>query len=127
MRKNNQRGFTLIVTGFCIASMLGMLGLALDLGRVYITKNETQTFADTAALSAAMALNGADFTPARNAVIGNTKNQWNMGTATFTASGAATTVLTEFARPMTSNSSLPDANTWSGDDGSGQWPETSFE
>src|SRR5579863_329217 len=113
MRMNDERGFTLIATGFCIASLLGMLGLALDLGRVYIAKNETQTFADSAALAAAMALNGADFTAARNAVTGNTKNQWNLGTSIFTASGNVTTILTEFARPMAANASRPDANTWS--------------
>ena len=39
-----------------------MLGLALDLGRVYIAKNETQSFTDTAALAAALALNDANFT-----------------------------------------------------------------
>ena len=58
-----------------------MLGLALDLGRVYIAKNETQSFTDTAALAAALALNDANFTAAKDAVTGNTKNRWNMATS----------------------------------------------
>src|SRR3989442_887365 len=48
MRKENRRkGFTLVLTGACIVSLFGMLGLSVDLGRVYITKSETQSFADT--------------------------------------------------------------------------------
>ena len=44
-------------------------GLALDLGRVYIAKNETQSFTDTAALAAALALNDANLTAAKDAVV----------------------------------------------------------
>jgi uncharacterized membrane protein len=65
-----------------------MLGLAVDLGRVLIAKNETQSFTDTAAMAAVLKLNGISFTAARNAVTNNTKNQWNMGTTVFTASAA---------------------------------------
>jgi len=111
MEKNSRKGFTLIATGFCVISLFGMLGLALDLGRVYISKNETQSFTDTAALAAALSLNGTSFDPPRNAVTGNTKNQWNMGTAVYTNSGA-TTILTEFARPLLANKLRPDPSTW---------------
>ena len=111
MGPNNRRGFTLIATAFCIASLLGMLGLAVDLGRVYIAKNETQSFTDTAALAAAMALNGVNFTAAQDAVTGNTKNLWNMGTTSFGASGSAVT--TEFARALPANAFRPDPDTWS--------------
>jgi len=62
-----------------------MLGLALDLGRVYIAKNETQSFTDTAALAAALALNDANFTAPRDAVAANTRNKWNMGITNFAA------------------------------------------
>ena len=55
MRKENRRkGFTLVLTGACIVSLFGMLGLSVDLGRVYITKSETQSFADTGALAGAL-------------------------------------------------------------------------
>jgi hypothetical protein len=86
-----------------------MLGLALDLGRVYIAKNETQSFTDSAALAAALALTDAGFTAAQNAVTGNTKNRWNMGTTNFEASA----VTTEFARPLAANAYRPDPDTWS--------------
>jgi hypothetical protein len=38
--------------------MVGMLGLAFDLGRMFITKNELQTFADASALAAVSSMNG---------------------------------------------------------------------
>jgi Flp pilus assembly protein TadG len=113
MRTDSEKGFALLATAVCIVSLLGMLGLALDLGRVFIAKNETQTFTDTAALAAAMKLDGKSFTAANTAVTNNTKNQWNMATTTFTASGGATTVTTEFAQPQAANASLPDNSTWS--------------
>jgi Putative Flp pilus-assembly TadE/G-like len=86
-----------------------MLGLALDLGRVYIAKNETQSFTDTAALAAALALNDANITASQDAVAANTKNKWNMGTTNF----AAPDVTTEFARPLPVSASKPDPDTWS--------------
>jgi Flp pilus assembly protein TadG len=110
MGKSNRRGFALIATALCITSLLGMLGLAVDLGRVYIAKNETQSFTDTAALAASMALNGANFTAAQDAVAGNTKNLWNMGTTTFGTAGSAVT--TEFARALSANAFRPDPATW---------------
>src|SRR5215471_21585792 len=51
MKANRRSGFTLIATALCITSLLGMLGLAVDLGRVYIAKNEAQSFTDSAALA----------------------------------------------------------------------------
>jgi uncharacterized membrane protein len=112
MRTNSRKGFTLLATAFCLVSLLGMLGLALDLGRVFIAKNETQTFTDTAALAASLNLDGISFTAANAAVTNNTKNRWNMATAIFTASGGATTVTTEFAQPQAVNASQPDNSTW---------------
>ena len=106
-----RKGFTLIATGFCVVSLFGMLGLALDLGRVYITKNETQSFTDTAAIAAALALNPTSSDPPRSAVTGNTTNRWNMATAIFTTAGA-TTIATEFAKPLTTNNLRPDPSTW---------------
>jgi uncharacterized membrane protein len=37
----------------CAVVLFGMAGLAIDLGRMYITKNEAQSYADSAALYAA--------------------------------------------------------------------------
>jgi hypothetical protein len=86
-----------------------MLGLALDLGRVYIAKNETQSFTDTAALAAAVALNSGSLDRAQDAVAANVKNKWNMGNSAFTPAETAI----EFARALDTNASRPDPATWS--------------
>ena len=59
--------------------------MAVDLGRMFIAKNETQAYCDAAALAAALALNGASsgITAAQNAVA-NTKNAWNLDSAYIT-------------------------------------------
>ena len=63
-------------------AMIGFVGLSIDVGRIYITKNEMQSYADSAALSAGLALDGttAGVTSARNAVA-NSTNTWNFDTA----------------------------------------------
>jgi Flp pilus assembly protein TadG len=40
--------------------LLGLAGLAIDIGRMYVIRAELQSFTDAAALSAAMELNGTD-------------------------------------------------------------------
>jgi hypothetical protein len=40
--------------------MLAMLGMCVDLGRIYVVRNELQAFVDEAALAAAFALDGTD-------------------------------------------------------------------
>lgn len=98
MRPSGKRGFVLITTGVCILAMLGMLGLAVDLGRIYIVKSETQAYADSAALAAALELDGTlqGFDRARQAVAAN-NNRWNLATATFT--GAQTEFSTAATGP----------------------------
>src|SRR5258708_28228290 len=103
MRTNVRKGFTLIATAVCVASLFGMMGLAVDMGRVLITKNETQSFTDTAAMAAVLKLDGISFTSARDAVTKNTKNQWHMWTTIYTASGENTTSTVAFARPQLAN------------------------
>jgi len=65
--------------------LFGMAGLAIDIGRMYITKNEAQGYADGAAVSAAREFDGtaSGITAAGNAVSAST-NKWNFGTAPFT-------------------------------------------
>lgn len=58
-RRAKQRGFSLLMMACSAVVMVGMLGLTFDVGRMFITKNELQTFADAAALAAAAALTGA--------------------------------------------------------------------
>jgi Flp pilus assembly protein TadG len=87
-----KNGFVLVATGVSVVVLLGMLGLVMDLGRTFITKNEAQAFTDAAALSAASKLNStlAGVTAAQNAVNDST-NTWNF------ASQAFTSVTTEFS------------------------------
>ncbi len=57
----SQRGFVLIVTAISMTLLLGLAGLGIDIGRMYVIRAELQSFTDAAALSAAMELNGTDF------------------------------------------------------------------
>jgi Flp pilus assembly protein TadG len=68
----------------CAVVLFGMAGLAIDLGRMYITKNEAQSFADSAALYAAQQLDGTTtgLTNADTAVTNN-PNAWNFATTAF--------------------------------------------
>lgn len=59
-RMRRQKGFVLIATGISIFALLGATGLAVDLGRMYIAKNEIQAFSDAAALLAAQQLDGTN-------------------------------------------------------------------
>ncbi len=65
-----EQGYTLIATAFALVGMIGMTGLAVDLGRMDVAKNETRTYADAAALRAALELDGTagGFQRARDAV-----------------------------------------------------------
>lgn len=65
---------------------LGFLGLAVDLGRLYITRNELQGYADAAALAAAMQLNGkqSGVTRAVSAVDAGA-NRYEFGTRTVSS------------------------------------------
>jgi Flp pilus assembly protein TadG len=79
-------------------AMVGALGLAVDMGRLFIIKNETQAFCDAAALAAALELNGADtgVTNAKAAVTTMaTKDMWNFTTTQVTSP------TTEFATTST--------------------------
>jgi len=53
-----ERGFVLIVTAISMILLLGLAGLAIDLGRMYVIRAELQSFTDAAALTAALELDG---------------------------------------------------------------------
>lgn len=82
--KSQQKGFVLIASAICAVVLFGMAGLAIDLGRVYIAKNEAQTYADAAAIAAAIKLDGSAtcLTDAEAAVAAQV-NKWNFGTTAF--------------------------------------------
>ena len=80
--KKGRRGFVLITMTVSAIALIGALGLAVDMGHVFITKNETQAFVDAAALAGALQLNGQDtgITNAKGAVTTmKSSNKWNFG------------------------------------------------
>ena len=79
-----QRGFVLVTMGIAAFALLGTLGLAVDLGRTFIAKNETQAFVDASAVAATTKLDGslAGITRAQTAVA-NTTNAWNLHTTSI--------------------------------------------
>lgn len=90
IRKNNkhgdsEEGFVLLSAAAALILLLGMCGLAVDVGRMYITKNEAQAYADSAALDAATKLDGsaAGIQAAISAVAASV-NTWQFNTTSFT-------------------------------------------
>jgi Flp pilus assembly protein TadG len=82
--RSYQRGFTLIASAVSAVALFGMAGMAIDLSRMYIAKNEAQTYADSAALYAAMELDGkADSLMRADAAVTANPNKWNFGTSAF--------------------------------------------
>jgi len=71
----------MVVTAIVAIALVGVLGVAVDMGRVFIAKNETQTYCDSGALAAALQLDGTSqgITNAR-AAVSATGNAWNLGT-----------------------------------------------
>jgi hypothetical protein len=84
--RETQKGFVLIVMAAASIAVIGALGLAVDMGRVFIIKNETQNFCDSAALAAALQLDGtsAGVTLAKSTATSLTDN-WNFGTTTVSS------------------------------------------
>src|SRR5260370_4531314 len=78
-RQSRERGYVLLTMGAAAVALFGALGLAVDVGRMFIAKTETQAFCDSAAMAATLQLNGtADgITAAQNAVATNF-NTWHM-------------------------------------------------
>nr|NDG08245.1 pilus assembly protein TadG [Oxalobacteraceae bacterium] len=56
----SQQGAVAVIFAIVITAMIGMAGLALDLGQLYVAKTELQNAADACALSAALSLSGSD-------------------------------------------------------------------
>jgi len=61
--RRRQRGAVAIIVGLTLAVLIGAVGLALDGGRLYVNKTETQNAADACALAASLELTGAPNIP----------------------------------------------------------------
>jgi hypothetical protein len=82
--------------------MVAVVGLSVDLGRMYVARNEAQAYVDAAAMSAAAELDGsmAGLQRARDAVAAST-NRWHLGTETF--SGTQTKFATARTGPWSAS------------------------
>ena len=84
LSRKRRRGFVLIAMSITMLLLLAVMGLAFDLGRIYIARNEAQVFTDAAAMSAAQKMDGtkAGLERARDAVA-HIPMRWNLGTQEF--------------------------------------------
>jgi uncharacterized membrane protein len=84
MVSKKRRGFVLIAMSVTMLLLLAVMGLAFDLGRIYIARNEAQVFTDAAAMAAASKLDGTKpgLDRARDAVA-HIPMRWNLGTQEF--------------------------------------------
>jgi Flp pilus assembly protein TadG len=83
-RRKNQHGMVLMTMAICAIAMIGVMGLAVDLGHIFIVKNETQAYVDAAAIAAALQMDGttAGITRANTAATGLSAH-WNFDSATL--------------------------------------------
>jgi hypothetical protein len=79
-------GFVLITTALVLVVLLGVAGLAIDIGRVYITKHELQTAADACSLAATLELDGTvEGIQRARSVVAIDRNKWNLHTNLVTS------------------------------------------
>ncbi len=106
-----RRGYVILATAVSIFALFGMIGLAVDLGRLYIFKSEAQAFVDAAAITAATKLNGksSGITAAQNSVL-NSLNYFNFNTQIMPAN--VTTI--EFSKATAGPWEVPPINNASG-------------
>ena len=84
---NREAGFVLFSSAIMLIVLLGMCGVAVDIGRMYITKNEAQSYVDSAALDAATKLDGtANGIQAATAAVSASVNKWQFNTTSFSGS-----------------------------------------
>src|SRR5687768_18262110 len=89
-----RKGFVIVAVAVALVGLIAALGLAYDLGRVYIARSEAQNFTDAAAIAATLELDGtnAGITRAR-ARVASDLNRWNFGQDTFQRSEEHTSEL----------------------------------
>ncbi len=93
-------GFVLVAFTLSLMLLLGSAGLTFDLGRMYITRSEAQSYCDAAALYAVWKLNGKHdgITAARAAALATPK-KWDFGTKPFDPSRTTVEFAKAFAGP----------------------------
>lgn len=101
-KNSRESGFVLVTMALSAVALVGVLGLSVDVGRMFIAKNETQAYCDSAVLASALALDGstAGITNAQSAVT-NSTNTWNLNTTRIT--NPTLTFATTLAGPWVAN------------------------
>lgn len=86
IRNRGERGFVLVTVTVSAIALIVALGLAVDVGTMFITKNETQAFCDAAALAAALQLDGTTtgITAAQTAAT-SLGNSWKFDTTAISS------------------------------------------
>lgn len=83
--RSRQRGFVLIASAVGAIIAIGALGMAVDLGRMFLVKSEAQNFVDSTALEAAAELDGTNGGLTRAAAIpGQSTQRFDLGRTRFT-------------------------------------------
>lgn len=80
-----QRGAVAIIVGICIVVLVGMIGLVVDMGHLFVFKTELQNAGDSCALAAAKELDGASDALLRAESAGITVGQQNKANLQATA------------------------------------------
>src|SRR5580698_9583890 len=82
--RRSRRGFVLIAMSITMLLLLAVMGLAFDVGRIYIARNEAQVFTDAAAMAAASKIDGTKegLERARD-IVAHVPMRWNLGTQEF--------------------------------------------
>lgn len=113
--RRNRKGYVLIATCAGLAVLIGIAGMAVDVGRLYIAKSEVQSFADSAAVAAALQLDGTSAGIVRaeaaitNTASGTNAMKWDMATKTVSSYSVT------FAQGLPSSPNTIDSTTWSAD------------
>ena len=111
-RRSGERGFALIATALGLLAIVVMAGITVDLGRMYIAKNELMAYTDAASIAAAVQLDGTTtgITRAQNAgaAMGTGANAMGWDFATKHITGATY----QFAKGIAATPNVPDPATW---------------
>lgn len=92
VRRDPRQGVITILLAICCVALIALAGLATDLARMYVAKNELQNYADAAALAGVIRLDGTSAGITAAAADANDDiNSWNFDTQ------SVDDVLVEFA------------------------------
>jgi Flp pilus assembly protein TadG len=81
-----ERGYVFYTIALGLPFFIGLVGLAVDVGRMYITKSEAQSYADGAALAASLPLDGTQTGVALATTAATTyPMDWKFGTTAFSS------------------------------------------